>query len=94
MGQTQSKVILTCPTAETPLSVLPHREYFISFLSPIKSLVLSRALKISDCKKTQSIENYHLIYRQIILRKLLYTALIFADFYNVIISVIGPSIKK
>ena len=42
---------LTCPTEETPLSVLPHLEYCDSFLSPTNSLVFSKALKISDCKK-------------------------------------------
>lgn len=44
---------LTCPTEETPLSVLPHREYCDSCLSPTKSLVFSRALKISDCKEAK-----------------------------------------
>lgn len=39
----------TCPTEETPLSVLPHLEYCISFLStPTTSLVFFRALNISD----------------------------------------------
>uniref|UniRef100_A0A2P2LQL7 tRNA pseudouridine38/39 synthase isoform X5 n=1 Tax=Rhizophora mucronata TaxID=61149 RepID=A0A2P2LQL7_RHIMU len=43
----RSNRAITCPTAETPLSVLPHLEYCTSFLLPIKSLVFSRALKIS-----------------------------------------------
>lgn len=42
---------LTCPTEDTPLSVLPHLEYIDVFLSPTKSLVFSRALKISPCIK-------------------------------------------
>jgi len=46
---------LTCPTDETPLSVLPHLEYCDFFLSPTKSLVFSRALKISDCMTPKSV---------------------------------------
>lgn len=55
--QTYKKLIalpLTWPTEETPLSVLPHREYCNSFLSPNMSLVLSRALKSSPCMKKPS----------------------------------------
>lgn len=49
----------TCPTEETPLSVLPHLEYCNSFLSPTASHVFSRALKISDCKSTKLYKENH-----------------------------------
>uniref|UniRef100_A0A2P2LQL3 tRNA pseudouridine38/39 synthase isoform X5 n=1 Tax=Rhizophora mucronata TaxID=61149 RepID=A0A2P2LQL3_RHIMU len=52
----RSNRAITCPTAETPLSVLPHLEYCTSFLLPIKSLVFSRALKISAYKAIGSLK--------------------------------------
>lgn len=57
---------LTCPTEETPLSVLPHLEYCKSFFSLSTSLVFSRALNNSDCKKDKKYsQNTHDFIRNI-----------------------------